>query len=59
MGKTGVMPFDGLYVEEAMEWALNDFIDQGAGGSTSDWTEEKRKRAAKKGKKKKRKSADL
>ena len=42
-----------------MEWALNDFIDQGAGGSTSDWTEEKRKRPAKKGKKKKRKSADL
>ena len=37
----------------------NDFIDQGAGGSTSDWTEEKRRRPAKKGKKKKRKSADL
>ena len=29
------------FVEEAMERALNDFIDQGVGGSTSDWTEEK------------------
>ena len=56
MGKTGVMPFDGLYVEEAMEWALNDFFDQGAGGSTSEWTKEKRRPAKKKSKKKTKKS---
>ena len=46
------MPFDGLYVEEALHWAINDFFEQGAGGSDAKWEQ-----APKKKKKKKRKTA--
>ena len=29
IGEDGTMPFDGLYYEEAMDWALGDFFEQG------------------------------
>ncbi|KAJ8602868.1 hypothetical protein CTAYLR_010632 [Chrysophaeum taylorii] len=43
-GHHGSMPFDGLYYEEALDWALSDFYEQGAGGSTTDWERPKGRR---------------
>lgn len=54
LGEDGTMPFDGLYVEEALAWALNDFYEQGAGGSDAKWAEAKPKKKRKKKRGKKR-----
>lgn len=56
LGEDGTMPFDGLYVEEALNWALADFFEQGAGGSDAKWEQAKPKR---KKKRKKKAKADL
>ncbi|KAH8050329.1 hypothetical protein JL721_11413 [Aureococcus anophagefferens] len=54
LGSEGTMPFDGLYVEEALRWALNDFFEQGAGGSDAKWEPKPKKK-----KRKKKRAAEL
>ena len=54
LGSEGTMPFDGLYVEEALHWALNDFFEQGAGGSDAKWEPKPKKK-----KRKKKRAAEL
>ena len=52
LGETGTLVFDGLYQDEPLEWFLNDWIEQGAGGCEGVWKDKSKKKKSKKKKKK-------